>query len=293
MNQANPFDILGINRNSTKEDAKRAYREIALSCHPDKLTRVTDSCEKAEKINRFKEATIAYNTIVNEEHIFSEGNDDLDWGQLWKTFFNNKEDTGEILKDVFLDVASVFMKGNIKPKAFYHPSQSLSVTSHEISVDISYSEIMNNKRKRLRLILVDIEEPIFVDINCGNYPQVIKEYIDDDDNEHEITINMNIKKHKMYDYILRDCGKIDLITSMKLSVSEYIEGTTKKIKYIDETFLDVAVEPFQEDYLIVKGKGLKNGDIYVDIRIAPPKYTQWNCLESSDKSELIRILKTI
>lgn len=293
MNQANPFDILGISRNSSKEDAKKAYREIALSCHPDKLTRVTDSSEKAEKIARFKEATIAYNTILNKEHIFSEGNDDLDWGQLWKTFFNNKEDTGEILKDVFLDVASVFMKGNIKPKAFYHPSQSLSVISHEISVDISYSEIMNNKRKRLRLILVDIEEPIFVDINCGNYPQVIKEYIDDTDNEHEITINMNIKKHKMYDYIARDCGKIDLITSMKLSVSEYIEGTTKTIKYIDETFLDVVVEPFQEDYLIVRGKGLKNGDMYIDIRIAPPKYTQWNCLESSDKSELIRILKTI
>ena len=38
----NPFLILGINANSSKDDIKKAYKEIALCCHPDKLINVID-----------------------------------------------------------------------------------------------------------------------------------------------------------------------------------------------------------------------------------------------------------
>jgi preprotein translocase subunit Sec63 len=60
----NPYDILGISKNSSKEDIKKAYKEIALSCHPDKLHDINDAT-KNEKIEKFKNATYAYKLLYD------------------------------------------------------------------------------------------------------------------------------------------------------------------------------------------------------------------------------------
>ena len=52
------YDILGISKGASKEDIKKAYKEIALSCHPDKLIHIKDETEKNKKIEKFKEASI-------------------------------------------------------------------------------------------------------------------------------------------------------------------------------------------------------------------------------------------
>uniref|UniRef100_UPI002492F34A DnaJ domain-containing protein n=1 Tax=Cardiobacterium hominis TaxID=2718 RepID=UPI002492F34A len=49
------YKILGVNKNATQEELKRAYRKLTMELHPD---RNPDNREEAEA--KFKEAKAAY-----------------------------------------------------------------------------------------------------------------------------------------------------------------------------------------------------------------------------------------
>src|SRR6056300_245811 len=222
----NPYDTLGIPRNSAKDVVKKKYRDIAISCHPDKLINIEDEDEKSKRIHKFKEASIGYDTIINDKFIYNEEDTCFDdWYEIWNTFFD-KENTTDILKDVFFDVADSFINKNIKPRSYYNPRNNKKHL-HEINLEISMIELKNNAKKKLRLILVDIEEPIFVDVYCNSFPKVVKEYISDDDIEHEIIIHMTIKTDANYEYIINENKTIDLITSVNINLHEHLIGVMK------------------------------------------------------------------
>ncbi|XP_015232960.1 PREDICTED: dnaJ homolog subfamily B member 6 isoform X1 [Cyprinodon variegatus] len=55
------YQILGVQRNATQDDIKKAYRKLALKWHPDKNP---DNKEEAER--RFKELSEAYEVLSDE-----------------------------------------------------------------------------------------------------------------------------------------------------------------------------------------------------------------------------------
>mmetsp|Transcript_40340 Transcript_40340/g.94435 ORF Transcript_40340/g.94435 Transcript_40340/m.94435 type:complete len:180 (-) Transcript_40340:26-565(-) len=57
----NPFDVLGLPRGTSQSDARKAFRRIALSEHPD----VNPEDPEAEK--RFQKLVNAYNAIMGDE----------------------------------------------------------------------------------------------------------------------------------------------------------------------------------------------------------------------------------
>ena len=52
------------------------------------------------------------------------------------------------------------------------------------------------KTKKLRLFLKKIEEPVYINLNCKNYPSHTINYFDNNDNEHEIHIKIKINNDK-------------------------------------------------------------------------------------------------
>ena len=56
----NPYDVLGIPHNSSVDDAKKAYRNLAKKYHPD-----VNKDPGAEE--KFKEAAEAYEVLSNNE----------------------------------------------------------------------------------------------------------------------------------------------------------------------------------------------------------------------------------
>ncbi|GAG09268.1 unnamed protein product, partial [marine sediment metagenome] len=55
------YKILGVNKNATKEELKKAYRKLALKYHPDKNKGDKDAEEKFKKVNE------AYAVLSNDK----------------------------------------------------------------------------------------------------------------------------------------------------------------------------------------------------------------------------------
>lgn len=269
------YEILGLTSSATKDEIKRAYKEIALTCHPDKLLHITDEAEKQAKIEKFKQATIAYNTLSGTDHV-----------PMSDSFWDS---------DIFMDVAKMFMKHNIHPKAYYNPKEKPDDERivHKVKLDVTYADIFYNVKKKVRLILVDIDDPIFVDVYCGSFPQVVREYVDDDDKEHDIIIEMNISKSDLdndIDHIILSSGAIDLVITINVSLKEYILGYTKQIPYIDGSILTVSVPAFQKEYHEIPNKGLLKGSLILNICIKYIEKYAWTDFSENNKVEMIRLL---
>jgi DnaJ-class molecular chaperone len=282
-------NVLGIMSNASKEEIKRAYKDIALTCHPDKLLNVITDDERKQKIEKFKNATIAYELLINLQCCDADDdimNDDYDW------------------KDLFMNVckyASNYMQEKkLSPKDRIDDAERIV---HSIKFEVTYAEIAMNTKRKLRLILAGIKDPIFVDVYCGCFPKVVKEYTHDDDAdsvEHDIIINMEIKSVDGFDHIIHPSGTIDIITSINISMIEFILGYTKDIPDIcsqgtqgTQGTLSVTVPPFQKDYYEVEGKGIKKGSLILNINLDYVKQDVWEGLDELDKAELIRSLNKL
>lgn len=57
-----PYEILGISRNASKEEIKNAYRKLAGKYHPDKVNHLGDEFKELAE-ERFKEIQEAYQKI--------------------------------------------------------------------------------------------------------------------------------------------------------------------------------------------------------------------------------------
>ena len=57
------YDLLGLNKNASDAELKKAYRKLAMKYHPDK----SNDSNRAENEQKFKDISNAYDTLKDPE----------------------------------------------------------------------------------------------------------------------------------------------------------------------------------------------------------------------------------
>ena len=60
------YEVLGVSKNATDDELKKAYRKVAMKYHPDRQTDKSDA-EKKEAEEKFKEAAEAYSVLSDKD----------------------------------------------------------------------------------------------------------------------------------------------------------------------------------------------------------------------------------
>jgi hypothetical protein len=264
----NPYKILNINDDSTIEEVKKAYRKIALKSHPDKLNNIMDNEEKNKKIKEFTEATSAYNQILNNEELIINYNN---WEETFDYIINSQ---------LFKEFINVMTKNN-------------NIITHSFNLDITYSDYYSKNKKKIRIFLRDLTEPIFIDLDCKKYPKIVITHIDENDNEHEIIFNLNIVNNNNNYYHIKNANEtIDIIHDMLISTAEYIAGNMREHVFLNKEILIINIEPFSSNY-IINDLGINKGRFICNFIYIPITKKDWNKINDNDKNHLTRIFKLI
>jgi DnaJ-class molecular chaperone len=280
----NPYKVLDIPENSSLEDVKKTFRNIALKSHPDKLNNINDPILKKKKIKEFMDASNAYNSIINQtwnrnpfDNDFDTefDNDDYDVSyEDWIDTFNKFKES-----DLFKEMVNVFKKFTSK------------IIKHNINVDIKYTDYFNTNKKKLRLFLKNIEEPVYINLDCKKYPSHTINYFDNNDNEHEITINMTlINDPEINDGYYHIDNNIHF--DIDIDLLEWTIGGNRKYTFINGDIIDINIEPFT-DCFIKKSFGIHNGDLIINFKPIPFEKEKWLNLLDADKVEFIKILNLL
>jgi hypothetical protein len=266
----NPYKILNINNDVSIDEVKKAYRKIALKSHPDKLNNIIDIEEKKLKIKEFTDATNAYNQILNNEDLNINYN------------YNNWEETFDYIinSKIFKEFINIMMKND-------------KIINHIFNLDITYNDYYSKNKKKIRIFLRDIIEPIFIDLDCKKYPKIVITHFDDNDNEHEIIFNLNIiNNNNNYYHIKNDDESIDIIHDMLITTVEYITGNIREHVFLNKEILLIKIEPFSNKY-IINDLGINKGKFICNFIYIPITKKDWNKLNDDDKNSIIRIFNLI
>ena len=99
MDKKDYYDVLGVQKNSSADDIKKAYRKLAMQYHPDRNQGNKDAEEK------FKEATEAYEALGDTEK--RRRYDQYGHAGMKSTDFRNYNNTADIFS-MFQDIFSGF-----------------------------------------------------------------------------------------------------------------------------------------------------------------------------------------
>ena len=68
METTSAYEILGVSPNATNEEIKKAYRQLSIKHHPDKVGHLGEEVRKAAE-EKFSKINQAYDIIKKERNI--------------------------------------------------------------------------------------------------------------------------------------------------------------------------------------------------------------------------------
>ena len=134
------YKILGVDKGSSDDDIKKAYRKKAMELHPDK------NPNNPEAESKFKEAAEAYDTLSNPDKKSNYdrfGSSGQPFGAGGNPF--NQQGHGFNMDDIFSQFGDIFGQRHNRQQ----PRQSRG-SDLRIKVSLTIDEILKGSTKKLR-----------------------------------------------------------------------------------------------------------------------------------------------
>ena len=151
------YEVLGVSRDATEDEIKKAYRKLAMKYHPDKNP---DNKEAEEK---FKEASEAYEVLSDKEkrQLYDQyGHEGIDQqfgngGFSWNDF-SHFDDISDLFGGGFSSIFDTLFGGGFSSRS--RESQRYSNQGENIQIDLALTlkEIALGTEKKVRITVKDV-----------------------------------------------------------------------------------------------------------------------------------------
>jgi curved DNA-binding protein len=267
-----PYEVLGVKREASEADIKKAYRKLAREHHPDR----NPGDKQAE--SRFKEVQDAYDVLSDQEKRAQYdrfgfagpqagspgGGQTFHWGGGGAPGgFENMDpaQAEEIFSQIFGGMGG--MGGfNRRPRPGARTRQAAPAP---VTADVTIPFVAAALGGSVSLQVGDRE--IDVKIPPGLEEGQVVRLKGQGPQGADLHLRTHIEPHA---YFRRE-GK-DLVLEVPLSLSEAVLGTKIEVPTLDGTRLTVKVPPATSSgaRLRLRGRGIQGGDQYIEIKIVVP-----------------------
>tara|TARA_B100000902_G_scaffold325758_1_gene320544 strand:+ start:253 stop:1065 length:813 start_codon:yes stop_codon:yes gene_type:complete len=259
----NPYDTLGVSRESTDAEIKKAYRKLAMEHHPD----------KGGDSQRFAEINNAYDNIkdISSRQNFENDPSNFQQSQNNKGFAHHFGDFNDIFNNMFGGMHQPHARD---PRR--HQPREMHVTFHATLEDIFFHRDIN---LNISVPNSTMSRAVKVSIPRGISNGVHVRYEGQAPGGIDLVVQYNFKRHHRYtadiDNNILVTEHIDLKTAMTggHKVIQTLEGKQIKLNISSGTQSGTKLR-IPECGL--PRSNLPNGDMYIEIKVDIPK------LESKD-----------
>ncbi len=287
------YKILGVDKKSTPDEIKKAYRKLAVKYHPDKNAGNKVAEEK------FKEAANAYSVLSDPEkrkiydtrgHAGVEGMGFEGFTNVNDIFVNFNDIFGRAAYGDFGDVFGDVFGSQRSQRSQRQTTRTFRGRDHHRNVTIPFADAINGTQKEVSIQGKNIKFKIPSGIKDGKTLRVRGQGESIGAGKSgDLLVKISIQPHPT---LSRD--GLDLVTDVQVSMTTAALGGTVRVQTLTENVevkIPAGAQPGQQ--LRLRGKGIadvggRKGDLRVRLIVEIPK-----SLTRKQKDLLKQLAKTI
>lgn len=222
------YNILGVDRNATTEDIKKAYRKLAIQYHPDK--------NMGQFSDKFKDISRAYSVLSDENQRRAY---DITGAEICEDIF----DLNTLYENVFSNMFTfhfVDINSSTQPMNIFQVKTQKNLRTDDITYNISANleDIFNGRTIKMKVERYRLTDgiyrktPIELKVHLNSRKSVFTGESDEMDgytHNGDVIFNITDKPHQTFK---RD-GDYNLIMNKIVLLEDILQGITYNIKYLD------------------------------------------------------------